>query len=85
MPDLKSFLGYHNESVRKVGEISKFTDIKTFTVRSDESLAAVLHDTCLSSTYRKGCCITSQSKDSINSGEWEKFTNSNGVIKLEIS
>ncbi|XP_078310788.1 uncharacterized protein LOC111127190 [Crassostrea virginica] len=81
-PVVKSFLGYHNESVRKVGEISKFHrhpngHVKTFTARSDEPLAAVLHNTC-SSTYSKGCCITSQSQDSINSGEWVKYTNSNG-------
>ena len=88
----QSFLRNHNESVRKIWEISKFHrhptfHVKTFTGSNDEPLAAVPPDmyTCFSSTYSKDCCITSQSQDSINSGEWMKYTNSNGVIKFEIS
>lgn len=84
-PAVMSFLGIKHGSQKTPGEISKLErhpngHVKKNPVTDDSLLmmsVGLSENTCTS--FSKGQCVTSQSLDLINSGEWVEYTNSSGV------
>lgn len=80
-----SFLGIKHGSQKTPGEISKLERHPNGHVKKnpiiDDSLlmmsVGLSENTCTS--FSKGQCVTSQSLDLINSGEWVDYTNNSGV------
>lgn len=84
-PAVMSFLGIKHGSQKTPGEISKLERHPNGHVKKnpiiDDSLlmmsVGLSENTCTS--FSKGQCVTSQSLDLINSGEWLDHTNNSGV------
>lgn len=83
-PAVMSFLGIKHGSQKTPGEISKLErhpngHVKKNPVTDDSLLmmsVGLSENTCTS--FSKGQCVTSQSLDLINSGDWVEYTNSSG-------